>query len=103
VILVLEGNIEQHQKDKIKNMLADEGCITREITDAGRNIIGIIGKTGTSLDEFKQMDGVADALPIKSAYKLVSREFQSEDTKVNIGNVVVGADRIVIVAGPCCV
>jgi len=103
VILVLEGNIEQHQKDKIKNMLADEGCITREITDAGRNIIGIIGKTGTSLDEFKQMDGVADALPIKSAYKLVSREFQSEDTKVNIGNVVVGADRIVIVAGPCAV
>lgn len=103
MILVLEGNIKQHQKDKIKNMLADEGCITREIKDAGRNIIGIIGKTGTSLDEFKQMDGIADAIPIKSAYKLVSREFQSEDTKVKIGSVVVGGDRIVIVAGPCAV
>ena len=103
MILVLENEISQTQKNKIKNMLSDEGCITREIMDAGRNVIGIIGKTGTSLDEFKQMDGIADAITIKAPYKLVSREFKSEDTKVKIGNVVVGADRIVIVAGPCAV
>ncbi|MBT3387754.1 MAG: 3-deoxy-7-phosphoheptulonate synthase [Desulfobacula sp.] len=103
MILVLENKITHNQKNKIKNMLSDEGCITREIMDAGRNVIGIIGKTRTGLDEFKQMDGIADAIPIKASYKLVSREFQSEDTKVKIGNVVVGADRIVIVAGPCAV
>lgn len=103
MILILESTITQNQKSKIKNMLSDEGCITHEITDAGRDIIGVIGKTGKSLDEFKQMDGVADAVPITTAYKLVSREFKSEDTHVKIGNVVVGADRIVIVAGPCAV
>ncbi|MCP3873831.1 MAG: 3-deoxy-7-phosphoheptulonate synthase [Desulfobacteraceae bacterium] len=103
MILVLESKITQHQKDKIKNMLSGEGCITREIMDAGRNLVGIIGKTKTSLEEFSQMEGVAEAVPIKSSYKLASREFKSEDTKVNIGNVVVGADRIVIVAGPCAV
>ena len=103
MILVLENEISQTQKNKIKNMLSNEGCITREIMDAGRNVIGIIGKTRTSLDDFKQMDGIADAIPIKAPYKLVSREFKSEDTKVKIGNVVVGADRIVIVAGPCAV
>ena len=43
MILVLEKKITQNQKDKIKNMLSDEGCIIREIVDAGRNIIGIIG------------------------------------------------------------
>ncbi|WP_457551478.1 3-deoxy-7-phosphoheptulonate synthase [Desulfobacula sp.] len=103
MILVLENKITQNQKDQIKNKLSDEGCMTREIMDAGRNLIGIIGKTRTSQDEFKQMDGVADALPIKSSYKLVSREFKSEDTMVKIGNIVVGGDRIVIVAGPCAV
>lgn len=103
MILVLESKISQHQKNKIENMLSDEGCITREIIDAGRNVIGVIGKPRTSLDEFKQMEGVADAVPIKTSYKLVSREFKSEDTKVKIGNVVVGGDRIVIVAGPCAV
>ncbi|MCD4722105.1 MAG: 3-deoxy-7-phosphoheptulonate synthase [Desulfobacula sp.] len=103
MILVLESKITQNQKGKIKNMLSDEGCITHEITDAGRDIIGIIGKTRKSLDEFKQMDGVADAVPIKTSHKLVSREFKTEDTRVKIGNVVVGEDRVVIVAGPCAV
>ncbi|NOX33786.1 MAG: 3-deoxy-7-phosphoheptulonate synthase [Deltaproteobacteria bacterium] len=103
MILVLESKISQKQKDKIKNRLSDEGCIIREIMDAGRNLIGIIGKPEKSLDELKQMDGVADAVPIKTSHKLVSREFKSEDTRVKIGNVVVGGDRIVIVAGPCAV
>ncbi|MBU8848766.1 MAG: 3-deoxy-7-phosphoheptulonate synthase [Desulfobacterales bacterium] len=103
MILVLESRITQNQKDKILNMLSDEECITHEIMDAGRNIIGIIGKPKNSLDDFKQIDGVADAIPVKTSYKLVSREFKSEDTHVKIGNVVVGADRIVIVAGPCAV
>ena len=103
MILVLENKITPHQKDKIKNMLSDEGCITREIVDGGRNVIGVIGKTKTSLEEFNTIEGVAEAVPIKSTYKLVSREFKSEDTKVAIGNVVVGSDRIVIVAGPCAV
>jgi len=103
MILILKNKITQNQKDKLKHRLSDEGCIAREIMDAGRSVIGVIGKTRTNPDEFKKMEGVADAVPIKSSYKLVSREFKSEDTKVKIGNVVVGADRIVIVAGPCAV
>lgn len=103
MILVLEDKITQNQKDRIKNLLADEECITREITDAGKNIIGVIGKIKTGIDELKAMDGVADVLIISTAHKLASREFQSEDTKVKIGNVVVGGDRIVIIAGPCAV
>ncbi|MCK5837381.1 MAG: 3-deoxy-7-phosphoheptulonate synthase, partial [Desulfobacula sp.] len=103
MILVLDNQISQLQKNKILNRLSDEQCITREIMDAGRNVIGIIGKIRTSLEKFKQMEGVVDAVPIKTAYKLVSREFKSEDTRVKISNVVVGGDRIVIVAGPCAV
>jgi len=103
MILVLDNGITQIQKDALKAKLSDEGCITREILDAGRNVIGVIGKITRSLDEFKQMDGVADAVAIKSSFKLVSREFKSEDTRVKIGNVVVGGDRIVVVAGPCAV
>ena len=103
MILVLEDKISLNQKNKLKNRLSNEGCMTREIVDAGKSVIGIIGKTGTSLEALKKMEGVADAVPIKSAYKLVSREFKSEDTTVKIGNVVVGADRIAIVAGPCAV
>ena len=103
MILILDNQITQSQKDKIKSMLSDDGCITREITDAGRNVIGIIGKTSRSADEYKQLDGVKDAVPITTSHKLVSREFKSEDTHVKIGNVFVGSDRIAVVAGPCAV
>ncbi len=103
MILKLESKINQTQKDKIKNMLSEEGCITREIVDAGWNVIGIIGNCKKSVDELKQLEGVADVMPIKTSYKLVSRDFKSEDSKVNIGSVVVGGDRIVMIAGPCAV
>jgi len=103
MILKLEKKITQNRKDEIKDMLSREGCIIREILDKGRNIIGIIGNCKKSVEELRQLKGVADVMPIKTSYKLVSREFKSEDTKVKIGNVVVGGDRIVIIAGPCAV
>ncbi len=103
MIVVLDKKITQNQKDKIKNMFSDEGCIIREIVDAGRTVIGIIGNRKKKRDELKQIDGIADVMPIKTPYKLVSRHFQSEDSKVRIGSVVVGGDRIVIIAGPCAV
>ncbi len=103
MILILESNITQNQKDSIKSILADEGCITREITDTGKNIIGIIGKCSKDADFFKGIDGIEDILPIKTSHKLVSRDFKKEDTKVKIGDVVVGGDRVVVIAGPCAV
>ncbi len=103
MLLVLENSITQAQKNAIKTRLSDEGCITREITDAGRNVIGVIGKARADISSYRALEGVADAIEIKSSYKLVSREFKTEDTHVKIGNVVVGADRIVVVAGPCAV
>ena len=103
MILKLDNNITEVQKDKIKNMLSDEGCITREIVDVGRNIIGIIGNCKKSADDFKKFEGIEDIIPITTSHKLASRDFKSEDSKVKIGNVVVGGDRVVIVAGPCAV
>ena len=103
MILVLENTITDRQKDILKRILSEEGCITREITDAGRQVIGVIGRPKTSLEAFRQMAGVADAVPIKTPHKLVSREFKSQTTRVRIGNVVVGEDRIVMIAGPCAV
>lgn len=103
MILVLENGIKKGQKDKINHILSSEGCMSREIMDAGRNIIGVIGKTRMRLEEFKQMEGVADAVPIKTSHKLVSREFKSENTQVRVNQVVIGSDRIVLIAGPCAV
>ncbi len=103
MLLVLDNQITPGQKDAIKSQLHSEECITREITDGGRNLMGLIGKSLKPPEAYKELDGVLDALPIKTSHKLVSREFKSEDTRIRIGNVVVGGDRIVVIAGPCAV
>ena len=103
MILVLDDKITKEHKEAITSLLSDDGCITREITDAGQNLIGIIAKNKRTAADYKGMEGVANVRTIKTSHKLVSRDFQSEDTLVRIGNVVVGGDRIVVIAGPCAV
>lgn len=49
------------------------------------------------------MEGVEKTVRITEKYKLVSRDFQPEDTIVDVGGVKIGGDQLVIMAGPCAV
>ncbi len=103
MILVLEKGITPDQKSNIRSILFSEGCIVREMSDAGQNIIGAIGKAGRDADFFEKLPGVSKVIPISTAFKLVSRQMHPEDTRVQIGDVEVGGERIAVVAGPCAV
>jgi len=47
--------------------------------------------------------GVEDVVRISKPYKLASREFQPHDTVIKVGNVSIGGNEIVVMAGPCAV
>jgi 3-deoxy-7-phosphoheptulonate synthase len=53
--------------------------------------------------EVKQIPGVNEALPFSKPYRLVSREFNSSDTVIDVSGVPVGGKEIVLMAGPCAV
>ncbi len=102
--LILEPAITNPQLAQIEAALDADGCITSRIVDAGAQVICITGaKVKQPCNHYIGLDGVAKAIPITTAYKLVSREFKTEDTRVKVGPVTVGGDRIAIVAGPCAV
>jgi len=101
--LVLDKEITPDQDAGIQTLLAQDGCVTSRITDAGQQVIGIVKKGDRKPDEYLNVPGVAQVLPVSTAHKLVSREFKTEDTRVAIHNVVVGGDRIAVIAGPCAV
>jgi 3-deoxy-7-phosphoheptulonate synthase len=103
MILVLEKGITQDQKSNIRSILFKEGYIVREMSEAGQNIIGAVGKGGKDADFFEQLPGVARVIPISTSFKLVSRQLHTEDTQVQVGDVFVGGERITIIAGPCAV
>jgi 3-deoxy-7-phosphoheptulonate synthase len=103
MVVTLQQNITPEQREAVRAMLSGKNCLVREIRDAGLERIAVIGPTAPDLESLARMDGVASVVPFKTAHKLVSRAFKSQDTRVAIGDVVVGGDRIVIIAGPCAV
>ncbi len=69
-----------------------------------RTLIGVTG--GEDLDEFKSLEsmaGVEQVVPVTQSYKLANREFRPDRTVVRVGNVAVGGDDFVVMAGPCAV
>jgi 3-deoxy-7-phosphoheptulonate synthase len=103
MLIVLAQDITQEQKNHILNILRQGRCIIREITDAGQTIIGSTGTAGQKPEFFEKLPGVEKVVPVKTAFKLVSRQLHPEDTRVQIGDVEVGGERIVVIAGPCAV
>ena len=52
---------------------------------------------------FLGLAGVKDAVPITRPYKLVSREFQPENTIVSVGTAAIGNGHMTLIAGTCAV
>jgi 3-deoxy-7-phosphoheptulonate synthase len=70
-----------------------------------KTVIAILGSnTGqVSTDIFAVLPGVEHVTRIMKPYKLASREFNPKGTVVKVGNVAIGGNRLVIMAGPCAV
>ena len=46
---------------------------------------------------------VKEVIPVTKPYKLVSREFRKENTRVKVGNAIFGDGSLPVIAGPCAV
>jgi 3-deoxy-7-phosphoheptulonate synthase len=89
-----------HVIEKIKSL----GFTPHVSKGAERTVIGVIGENAIlTRDTFEAMFMVESITPITKPYKLVSREFKKENTVVQAGNLEIGGNKIVIMAGPCSV
>jgi len=75
-----------------------------------RSVIGIVGdERQIDLAHFTALPGVKEALRIETPYKLISREYGKlseglgERKVVKVGNIDIGGDEPVFIAGPCAV
>ncbi|MCB2229516.1 3-deoxy-7-phosphoheptulonate synthase [bacterium] len=70
----------------------------------GRTSIGLVGSgVAVSTEDILALPGVADVAPVAKPFKLGSREFRSAPTEVAAGSVVIGGEKIIMMAGPCSV
>ena len=105
MIIVLKPNATQKEIDHIIDKLTEFGLKPHISRGKERVIIGAIGdeRVLQSLP-LAVFPGVEQVMPILSPYKLVSREFQKEDSIIEVADgVKIGGKRIHVMAGPCAV
>lgn len=105
MIIVLRPDATEDQINHIIERVQKLGLKPHVSKGTQRTIIGVIGPEDvlrvTPLEVFP---GVEKVMPVLAPYKLVSREFRSEDSVIELGKgVKIGGKRIVIMAGPCAV
>ncbi|MCJ7655318.1 MAG: 3-deoxy-7-phosphoheptulonate synthase [Dehalococcoidia bacterium] len=69
-----------------------------------RTAVCIIGNQGPVEDScLLALDGVKETIRVTKPYKLVSRETHPQPTIITIGDVMIGGEKPVIMAGPCAI
>jgi len=103
VITLKPGTTEKgvrHVVDKIKEL----GFTAHISKGKERTIIGVIGENVIRTRHiFEAMFIVESVTPVSKPYKLVSRGFRKDDTLIKVKDVVLGGDKVVVMAGPCSV
>ena len=104
MLVVMNRQATPDQIDAVVAAIEAKGCTARPIPGGDRVAIGILNNKGAMEPSyFIDFPGVKDAIPVTKPYKLVSREFQSESTVIQIGDVMIGAGHLALIAGPCAV
>lgn len=108
MVIVLKKNITADEKKNLTSFLGEQNFKTNEIIGEETTILATVGKLKMDPREVEILPGVERVIPISKPYKMASREFQPEDTIVEIPNkrgqiIRVGGQRIVAMAGPCAV
>ncbi|MBI2619141.1 MAG: 3-deoxy-7-phosphoheptulonate synthase, partial [Ignavibacteriales bacterium] len=104
MLVLMRQEVTPGEIERVKEKVRSLGLTPHEIPGAQRIAIGITGNKGRiSPDHFLSMPGVADAIPVSKPFKLVSREVKPEQTTIRVGDAVIGAAELTIIAGPCSV
>ena len=104
MIVVMKRGATREQIAAVVRRIRDMGC--REHISQGEEvtIIGVIGEERhLNPDNFELMAGVDKVMRVLKRFKLASRDFHPENTRVEFSDIVVGGEEIVMIAGPCAV
>ncbi len=104
MIIVLKPNVTKDEVKHIKDKIESLGLRTHISEGSERSIIGVIGDERLLTDKpIEAISGVEKVMPVLKPYKLASREFHPDNTKIKIKDNVIGNKNIAIIAGPCTV
>src|SRR5207237_8376332 len=89
------------EAEKDGGRLVEMGRDGHRSTGVTRTVLGAVGQGTPDAGLIEMMDGVHEVLRISEPYKLASRTFKPDGTVVTSGDVRIGGDEVIVMAGPC--
>src|SRR3990167_4998156 len=102
MVVVMEERATEAQIELVVARLVEMGMDVHRSTGVTRTVLGVVGQ-GQRPDKglIEMLEGVHEVLRISEPYKLASRTFKPEPTVVTVGDVRIGGDEVIVMAGPC--
>ena len=104
MIAILKAGTPKEQIDNLIRWLENQG-LKIHISDGDyHTVLGLVGDTSKiDMDLLASLDIVQDVKRVSEPYKRCSRDFQPQDTVIEVGNVKLGGGNFCFIAGPCSV
>ena len=104
MIIVTRKGVTSEELDHIRERVEGLGLRTHVSRGEHRTIIGCVGDEERLQNvPLLSIPGVEAVHAVLAPYKLASRDFAADPTRIALGNVEIGGPEIVTIAGPCSV
>jgi len=101
MVIVMKERATDAQIEAVVGRLRELGFDIHRSQGESHTVIGAVGHGEYDTQLIAIQEGVQEVHRISEPYKLASRAFRPENTVVSIGDVRIGAEEVVVIAGPC--
>jgi len=101
MVIVMHRDATEKQVEQVIGKLESQGFDVHRSTGVEHTILGAVGAKVVDTRDYEMVEGVKEVHRISEPYKLASRAFRPEGSVIEIGDVKIGGDQVVIMAGPC--
>ncbi|HLG42345.1 MAG TPA: hypothetical protein VI643_03185, partial [Planctomycetota bacterium] len=103
MIVVLKSGVGPAEVADLESLIRKHGCEARRIDGVERTVLAVLGEIRFDPREVESHPAALEVLRVGKPYKLASREARKNRTIVQVGDVEIGGDAVVVMAGPCAV
>ena len=105
MLVNMSSGATRQEIDHVIERIKECGFQAHVIEGAERTVIGAVGSSGrrSEIEALRAAPGVEAVIQIATPFKLVSRQLRQTRTVVDVSGVRIGAEDVVVMAGPCSV
>ena len=103
MIIVLKGGAAKEHIDALEQELKQQHQLTvNKIEGAETTVLGLVGDSShVDIDRLRTNEAVERIIKVQEPFKLANRKFHPNNSIIKTGNVEIGGEKIVVMAGPC--